>query len=147
MTEYYILTLLYMNNNIICWLPQKLISALFAMHLKLMSMGQIIGIPYFCQICISWFFAYLMILSLSSLNGTMPSTAELRDDVLIFKGPVTYDIAGTYVCDASNSIGTGSASVEVIVTGVLFKLLTRLKACGLTASVHMDMHVIFCLLH
>ncbi|XP_018941493.2 nectin cell adhesion molecule 1a [Cyprinus carpio] len=40
----------------------------------------------------------------------------LRDDVLIFKGPVTYDIAGTYICDASNSIGTGSASVEVIVT-------------------------------
>ncbi|XP_051734668.1 nectin cell adhesion molecule 1a isoform X1 [Ctenopharyngodon idella] len=50
------------------------------------------------------------------LNGTMPSTAELRDDVLIFKGPVTYDIAGTYICDATNSIGTGSASVEVIVT-------------------------------
>ncbi|XP_050949730.1 nectin cell adhesion molecule 1a isoform X1 [Labeo rohita] len=50
------------------------------------------------------------------LNGTMPSTAELRDDVLMFKGPVTYDIAGTYVCEATNSIGTGSASVEVIVT-------------------------------
>ncbi len=68
----------------------------------------------------------LMSLSLSSLNGTMPSTAEFRDDVLIFKGPLTYDIAGTYVCDASNSIGTGSASVEVIVTGVLFTLPTRL---------------------
>ncbi|XP_052392493.1 nectin-1-like isoform X1 [Carassius gibelio] len=50
------------------------------------------------------------------LNGTMPSKAELRDDVLIFKGPVTYDIAGTYICDATNSIGTGSASVEIIVT-------------------------------
>ncbi|XP_005161186.2 nectin 1a isoform X1 [Danio rerio] len=50
------------------------------------------------------------------LNGTLPSSAELRDDVLIFKGPVTYDIAGTYVCDATNSIGSGSASVEVIVT-------------------------------
>lgn len=68
----------------------------------------------------------LMSLSLSSLNGTMPSTAELRDDVLIFKGPITYDIAGTYICDGSNSIGTGSASVEVIVTGVLFTLPTRL---------------------
>ncbi|KAI7795974.1 nectin cell adhesion molecule 1a isoform X1 [Triplophysa rosa] len=50
------------------------------------------------------------------LNGSLPSSAELRDDVLIFKGPVTYDIAGTYVCDATNSIGTGSASVEVTVT-------------------------------
>lgn len=71
----------------------------------------------------------------------MPSAAELRDDVLIFKGPVTYDIAGTYICDATNSIGTGSASVEVIVTGALFILPTRLKACGLTASVHVDMRV------
>ncbi len=68
----------------------------------------------------------LMSLSLSSLNGTMPSTAELRDNVLMFKGPVTYDIAGTYICDASNNIGTGSASAEVIVTGVLFTLPTRL---------------------
>ncbi|XP_073680828.1 nectin 1a isoform X1 [Garra rufa] len=50
------------------------------------------------------------------LNGTMPNAAEPREDVLIFKGPVTYDIAGTYVCEATNSIGTGSASVEVIVT-------------------------------
>lgn len=69
-----------------------------------------------------------MSISLSSLNGTMPSTAELRDDVLIFKGPVTYDISGTYVCDATNSIGTGSASVEVIVTGTLFTLPVGLNA-------------------
>lgn len=70
----------------------------------------------------------LMSISLSSLNGTMPSTAELRDDVLIFKGPVTNDIAGTYICDATNSIGTGSASVEVIVTGTLFTLPSGLNA-------------------
>ncbi|TRY99617.1 hypothetical protein DNTS_004816 [Danionella cerebrum] len=50
------------------------------------------------------------------LNGTLPLSAELRDDVLIFKGPVTYDIAGTYICDATNSIGSASASVEVVVT-------------------------------
>ncbi|XP_030637613.1 nectin 1a [Chanos chanos] len=50
------------------------------------------------------------------LNGSMSSKVELRDDVLHFKGPVTYDMAGTYVCDATNSIGTGSASVEVTVT-------------------------------
>uniref|UniRef100_A0A8B9KAW5 Nectin cell adhesion molecule 1a n=1 Tax=Astyanax mexicanus TaxID=7994 RepID=A0A8B9KAW5_ASTMX len=47
------------------------------------------------------------------LNGSMPDAVELRDDTLIFKGPITYGIAGTYVCDATNSIGTGSASVEV----------------------------------
>ncbi|XP_055035648.2 nectin 1a isoform X2 [Misgurnus anguillicaudatus] len=50
------------------------------------------------------------------LNGSLPSSVEVRDDVLIFKGPVTYDIAGTYACDATNSIGTGNASVEVTVT-------------------------------
>ncbi|KAL7844256.1 hypothetical protein SRHO_G00227950 [Serrasalmus rhombeus] len=50
------------------------------------------------------------------LNGSMPNSVELRDDTLIFKGPVTYEIAGTYVCDATNSIGTGSASVEVTVS-------------------------------
>uniref|UniRef100_A0A3B1INQ7 Nectin cell adhesion molecule 1a n=1 Tax=Astyanax mexicanus TaxID=7994 RepID=A0A3B1INQ7_ASTMX len=50
------------------------------------------------------------------LNGSMPDAVELRDDTLIFKGPITYGIAGTYVCDATNSIGTGSASVEVTVS-------------------------------
>ncbi|XP_060747017.1 nectin cell adhesion molecule 1a isoform X2 [Tachysurus vachellii] len=50
------------------------------------------------------------------LNGSMPSTAEQRGETLIFKGPVTYEMAGTYTCDATNSIGTGSASVEVIIT-------------------------------
>ncbi|XP_051533450.1 nectin cell adhesion molecule 1a isoform X1 [Myxocyprinus asiaticus] len=50
------------------------------------------------------------------LNGSLPTTVEVRDDVLMFKEPVTYDIAGTYICDASNSIGTGSASTEVTVT-------------------------------
>lgn len=47
----------------------------------------------------------------------MPSTAEQRGKTLIFKGPVTYEMTGTYMCDATNSIGTGSASVEVIITG------------------------------
>ncbi|XP_058272040.1 nectin cell adhesion molecule 1a isoform X2 [Hemibagrus wyckioides] len=50
------------------------------------------------------------------LNGSMPSTAEQRGETLIFKGPVTYEMTGTYMCDATNSIGTGSASVEVIIT-------------------------------
>ncbi|KAF5906957.1 nectin-1-like isoform X2, partial [Clarias magur] len=50
------------------------------------------------------------------LNGSMPNTAMQREETLIFKGPVTYDMAGTYMCDATNSIGTGSSSVEVIIT-------------------------------
>ncbi|XP_037126455.1 nectin cell adhesion molecule 1a isoform X1 [Syngnathus acus] len=49
------------------------------------------------------------------INGSMPSSAEIRDNVLIFKGPVTYDLQGTYVCDATNSIGTRSGFVEVSV--------------------------------
>ncbi|XP_029925421.1 nectin 1a isoform X2 [Myripristis murdjan] len=47
------------------------------------------------------------------VNGTIPSNVEIRDNVLTFKGPVTYDLEGTYVCDATNSIGTQSGSVEV----------------------------------
>ncbi|TSQ12721.1 V-set and immunoglobulin domain-containing protein 10-like 2 [Bagarius yarrelli] len=50
------------------------------------------------------------------LNGSMPNIAEQRGETLIFKGPVTYEMAGTYMCDATNSIGTGSASVEVIIS-------------------------------
>ncbi|KAJ8256646.1 hypothetical protein COCON_G00187980 [Conger conger] len=50
------------------------------------------------------------------LNGSMPSTVEIRNNTLFFKGPVTYDLAGTYVCDATNSIGTRSGLVEVNVT-------------------------------
>ena len=51
------------------------------------------------------------------VNGSIPSSAEIRDNVLTFKGPVTYDVQGTYVCDATNSIGTRSASVEVSIIG------------------------------
>ncbi|KAM9846821.1 nectin 1a-like [Aulostomus maculatus] len=47
------------------------------------------------------------------INGSMPSNAEIRDNVLTFKGPVTYDLQGIYVCDATNSIGTRSGFVEV----------------------------------
>lgn len=56
----------------------------------------------------------------------MPNTAEQREETLIFKGPVTYEMAGTYMCDATNSIGTGSASVEVVITG---------KGCNLKLSI------------
>ena len=51
------------------------------------------------------------------INGSIPSNAEIRDNVLTLKGPVTYDLQGTYVCDATNSIGTRSGSVEVSIIG------------------------------
>lgn len=50
------------------------------------------------------------------LNGTMPKNVEVRNNTLFFRGPVTYELGGTYVCDASNSIGTRSGLVEVNVT-------------------------------
>uniref|UniRef100_A0A3Q3FM33 Nectin cell adhesion molecule 1a n=1 Tax=Labrus bergylta TaxID=56723 RepID=A0A3Q3FM33_9LABR len=52
------------------------------------------------------------------VNGTIPSNAEIRENILTFKGPITYEVQGTYVCDATNSIGTRSASVEVSIIGM-----------------------------
>ncbi|MGH0136849.1 UNVERIFIED_CONTAM: hypothetical protein FKN15_020364 [Acipenser sinensis] len=51
------------------------------------------------------------------LNGTMPVNVEVLNSTLFFKGPVTSDLAGTYVCEAANVIGTRSGLVEVNVTG------------------------------
>nr|XP_033775090.1 nectin-1 [Geotrypetes seraphini] len=50
------------------------------------------------------------------LNGTLPETAEIQNSTLFFKGPVTYSLAGTYICEATNAIGTRSGLVEVNVT-------------------------------
>ncbi|KAJ7990161.1 hypothetical protein DPEC_G00297450 [Dallia pectoralis] len=50
------------------------------------------------------------------LNGSLPTTVEIRNNSLIFKGPVTNELAGTYVCDATNSIGTRTGLVEVNIT-------------------------------
>ncbi|MCJ8733450.1 hypothetical protein PDJAM_G00223600 [Pangasius djambal] len=50
------------------------------------------------------------------LNGSLPKNVEIRNNTLLFRGPVTYDFSGTYICDATNSIGTRSGLVEVNVT-------------------------------
>ncbi|XP_047248105.1 nectin cell adhesion molecule 1b isoform X4 [Girardinichthys multiradiatus] len=50
------------------------------------------------------------------LNGSIPSNVEIKNNTLFFKGPVTYDLAGTYVCDATNGIGTRTGSVDVNIT-------------------------------
>lgn len=53
------------------------------------------------------------------LNGSLPQNVEIRNNTLLFRGPVTKDFSGTYICDATNSIGTRSGLVEVNVTGML----------------------------
>ncbi|XP_054650054.1 nectin cell adhesion molecule 1b isoform X1 [Dunckerocampus dactyliophorus] len=50
------------------------------------------------------------------LNGSLPSNVEIRNNSLFFKGAVTYDLAGTYVCDATNGIGTRTGIVDVNIT-------------------------------
>ncbi|XP_015266470.1 PREDICTED: nectin-1, partial [Gekko japonicus] len=50
------------------------------------------------------------------LNGSLPDNVEVQNSTLFFKGPVTYSLAGTYVCEATNTIGTRSGLVEVNVT-------------------------------
>ncbi|TKS82990.1 Nectin-1 Herpes virus entry mediator C [Collichthys lucidus] len=78
------------------------------------------------------------------INGSIPSNAEIRDNVLTFKGPVTYDVQGTYVCDATNSIGTRSGSVEVsiiekplpqIATGDIISVIALLLAAGVLMGI------------
>ncbi|KAE8287524.1 Nectin-1 Herpes virus entry mediator C [Larimichthys crocea] len=78
------------------------------------------------------------------INGSIPSNAEIRDNVLTFKGPVTYDVQGTYVCDATNSIGTRSGSVEVsiiekplpqIATGDVISVIALLLAAGVLMGI------------
>lgn len=69
------------------------------------------------------FYGVYIIASLSlsfshhSLNGSLPSNVEIKNNTLFFKGPVTYDLAGTYVCDATNGIGTRTGIVDVNITG------------------------------
>lgn len=50
-------------------------------------------------------------------NGTLPGSVEIQNNTIYFKGPVSYSVAGTYVCEATNAIGTRSGLVEVNVTG------------------------------
>ncbi|XP_038138746.1 nectin cell adhesion molecule 1b isoform X1 [Cyprinodon tularosa] len=50
------------------------------------------------------------------LNGSLPRTVEIKNNTLFFKEPVNYDLAGTYVCDATNSIGTRTGIVDVNIT-------------------------------
>ncbi|XP_058483404.1 nectin cell adhesion molecule 1a [Solea solea] len=78
------------------------------------------------------------------INGSIPSSAEIRDSVLSFRGPVTYELQGTYVCDATNSIGTQSGSVDVsviekplpqIATSDVISVIALLLAAGVLMGI------------
>ncbi|XP_029111528.1 nectin-1 isoform X3 [Scleropages formosus] len=85
------------------------------------------------------------------LNGSLPNV-EIRNNSLFFKGPVTYDLAGTYVCDATNSIGTRSGQVEVNVTekplpqgapGGVISILGGVVAAGLIIGVAVTVFMVY----
>ncbi|XP_076850318.1 nectin 1b isoform X1 [Brachyhypopomus gauderio] len=78
------------------------------------------------------------------LNGSLPRNVEIRNNTLLFKDPVTHELGGTYVCDATNSVGTRSGLVEVNVTekpmprgppGNILGILGVVAVAGLIAGV------------
>ncbi|XP_062329582.1 nectin cell adhesion molecule 1b isoform X2 [Osmerus eperlanus] len=86
------------------------------------------------------------------LNGSLPNTVEIKNNSLFFKGPVTYDLAGTYVCDATNGIGTRTGSVEVNITekpmargppGGVIGILGGVVAAGLIIGVAVTVFLVY----
>ncbi|XP_018414952.1 PREDICTED: nectin-1-like [Nanorana parkeri] len=49
-------------------------------------------------------------------NGSLPESAEVNNNTLFFRGSVTKDISGTYICEARNAIGSQTGQVDVNVT-------------------------------
>ncbi|XP_068097086.1 nectin-1 isoform X5 [Hyperolius riggenbachi] len=49
-------------------------------------------------------------------NGSLPDSAEVNNNTVSFRGPVTYSLSGIYICEAKNSIGSQTGQVEVNVT-------------------------------
>ncbi|KAM5131907.1 nectin-1 [Mantella aurantiaca] len=49
-------------------------------------------------------------------NGSLPDSAEVKNNTLFFRGPVTYILSGTYICEARNAIGSQTGQVDVNVT-------------------------------
>ncbi|XP_020648397.2 nectin-1 isoform X2 [Pogona vitticeps] len=63
-----------------------------------------------------WKLIPLSTVDVARMNGSLPDNVEVQNSTLFFKGPITYNLAGTYVCEATNTIGTRSGLVEVNVT-------------------------------
>ncbi|XP_077163095.1 nectin-1 isoform X3 [Paroedura picta] len=86
------------------------------------------------------------------LNGSIPDNVEVQNSTLFFKGPVTYSLAGTYICEATNAIGTQSGLVEVNVTdkplpqggpGGIFGILGGVIAASLIIGVAVTVFVVY----
>ncbi|XP_072302246.1 nectin 1a [Eucyclogobius newberryi] len=78
------------------------------------------------------------------INSSIPDNVEIRDNLLIIKGPVTNELQGTYVCEATNSIGTRAASVDIsvidkplpqIATGDMVSVIALLLAAGVLLGI------------
>ncbi|XP_051787742.1 nectin cell adhesion molecule 1b isoform X2 [Erpetoichthys calabaricus] len=86
------------------------------------------------------------------LNGSMPNNVEIQNNSLFFKGPVTYELAGTYMCEATNSVGKRSEQVEVNVTdkplpqgapGGVIGIMGGVVAAGLIIGVAVTVFVVY----
>ncbi|XP_053125555.1 nectin-1 isoform X3 [Hemicordylus capensis] len=86
------------------------------------------------------------------LNGTLPDNVEIQNNTLFFKGPVTYNLAGMYICEATNTIGKRSGVVEVNVTdkplpqggpGGIFGILGGVIAAVLIIGVAVTVFIIY----
>ncbi|XP_052008850.1 nectin-1-like isoform X1 [Xyrauchen texanus] len=86
------------------------------------------------------------------LNGSLPNNIEIKNNTLFFKGPVTYELGGTYVCDATNSLGTRSGLVEVNITekpmalgspGGIFGILGVVVVGGLIVGVAVTICMVY----
>ncbi|KAG7266692.1 hypothetical protein CRUP_037259 [Coryphaenoides rupestris] len=78
------------------------------------------------------------------VNGTMPGNVAIQDNTLTFSGPLTYDLDGTYACEATNSIGTRSAAVVVsiiekplpqVAAGDVISVVALLLAAGVLMGI------------
>ncbi|XP_073922640.1 nectin-1 isoform X2 [Castor canadensis] len=88
----------------------------------------------------------------TTLNGSLPKGVEAQNRTLFFRGPINYSLAGTYICEATNPIGTRSGQVEVNITekpipqgdpGSVARLLGGTVAMVLILSVALSIFLLY----